>query len=253
MSERSVKPTSRKRKEARQQGRVAVSSLIVGSMVWVGASLAVTALGGPIIRAAIDTITHLWSAPPNTNLELALQDARQASLRAIFLIGACVAAAFAVAVLARVAQIGFIWAPNRIGSGNQASLGHRVSQLFSWDKSVVALRGVAVFAVFGSLLGGILWFEKESIGRQLVSRDATFASMNWLAEWGLLIGGCLFAIGLLDYAYQRYRFEQSLHMTPDELRAEVQAVQANPQIGAGRRRLQQDLHSTTDGSGHRSS
>ena len=72
--------------------------------------------------------------------------------------------------------------------------------------------------------------------------------MNYVANWGLQIGGCLFVIGLLDYGFQLYRFEQSLYMTPEELRTEIQAVQANPQIGAGRRSLQQEIRSGRDNS-----
>ena len=49
-----------------------------------------------------------------------------------------------------------------------------------------------------------------------------------------------------DYAYQRYRFEMSLRMTPEEMRAEVQAVEGNPHIAAGRQGIRQAWQRSRD-------
>ena len=57
----------------------------------------------------------------------------------------------------------------------------------------------------------------------------------------LWIGGSLFILALLDYAFQRWKFEQDLMMTDQELRNEMKDSEGDPQIAAKRRQFHRQL------------
>ena len=55
------------------------------------------------------------------------------------------------------------------------------------------------------------------------------------------IAGALLVLALLDYRYQRCKFEQDLRMTPQEVREEMRNLQGDPQVIARRRAVQRQL------------
>jgi len=51
------------------------------------------------------------------------------------------------------------------------------------------------------------------------------------------VGLVLFALAILDYAYQRYRIEQSLKMSKQEVKDEMRSMDGDPKIKARRRQI----------------
>ena len=45
----------------------------------------------------------------------------------------------------------------------------------------------------------------------------------------------------IDYAYQRWKHEQDLRMSPQEVREEMKNLQGDPQVAARRRQVQRQL------------
>lgn len=92
-----------------------------------------------------------------------------------------------------------------------------------------------IVGVGGWLVGGH-WSEllSESMvpGEASEAGEAGAASrlLGWLTVRGLQLAGCvavvLLAMGVLDWFYQRWRFEQQLKMTPEEWRAEQRLEQS---------------------------
>ena len=60
----------------------------------------------------------------------------------------------------------------------------------------------------------------------------------WIA---LKVGAALLVLAMLDYAYQWWRHEQDLKMTPQELREELRNLEGNPQLIARRKQVRRDL------------
>ena len=66
--------------------------------------------------------------------------------------------------------------------------------------------------------------------------------MAQILLWTVLkIGAALLVLAILDYGYQRWRHEQDLKMTPQELREELKNLEGDPQLRARRKRLQREL------------
>ena len=59
------------------------------------------------------------------------------------------------------------------------------------------------------------------------------------SEATLKIGLVLCFCAMVDYGYRRYCFELSLRMTPEDVRAEVQAIEPNPWITSERKQRYQ--------------
>ena len=60
--------------------------------------------------------------------------------------------------------------------------------------------------------------------------------------WTVLkIGVALLVLAAVDYGYQRWRHEQELKMTPQELREELRNLEGDPQLRSRRKRLQREL------------
>ena len=51
----------------------------------------------------------------------------------------------------------------------------------------------------------------------------------------------LFVLAMLDYGFQRWKHEQDLRMTPQEVREEMRNLQGDPQVIARRRSVQRQL------------
>jgi len=242
MSDRTLAPTVKRRQEARKQGRVAASSPLVGAITWLGVAVMVAAFGARAVVRAKDTVEAVWSSQTSLSQLQELSFVREAVSSVVVFVIPVLAVVFLLAVLGRLAQVGFLWIPDRIlPKFDRIQPGQRFTELLSMEKFITALCGVAIFAAMGAVLWCGIWCQREAIVRTMLSEELGRTAVSYIANWGLQIGACLFVIGLLDYGFQLYRLEQSLYMTPEELRSEIQAVQANPQIGAGRRSLQQEL------------
>ena len=75
--------------------------------------------------------------------------------------------------------------------------------------------------------------EELGAGHAKVVLDA---SQEMAADWrGLIHGG--FTFGLADYAVRRWRYEQSLWMTRDELKEELKREEGDPMMRARIRKL----------------
>jgi flagellar biosynthetic protein FlhB len=99
---------------------------------------------------------------------------------------------------------------------------------------IVVIAGVAFASLYDkqeTILGmtGLGTFE---IGRELLSI---------LLMTGMKIGLALLVLAILDYAFQRWKFEQDIRMTPQEVREEMKNLEGNPEVLARRKHVQRQL------------
>src|SRR5690606_2862770 len=55
------------------------------------------------------------------------------------------------------------------------------------------------------------------------------------------IASALLVLGVIEYAFQRWRYEQDLMMTDEELREELKELQGDPQLQQRRKEMQTQL------------
>lgn len=150
----------------------------------------------------------------------------------------------AAGVLINLVQVGFLFLPQKLmpdlqrispleGFRRIFSLTGLVRLLFGLFKIVIvaSVALICLRAQAGTLLN-LVGLEVGPICRFLAE----------ISLWTCLkAGAALFVLALLDYAYQFWKREQDLRMTPQEVREEMKRLQGDPQVIARRRVVQRQL------------
>lgn len=245
MSDRTLQPTAKRRKQAREEGRVVASGQVVSAVVWLAFAALAFSFSGRFLSSATSQMQQVWSEPQSAGqlgswVQGCLAVAGAWVLPVVGII-------FVLSILTRLAQTGFIWAPNRIiPDTTRMNPASRLQSMFSPHKAFELLRGAGVVVCALLLVGGGIWFQREELLQLPVSADFESSGIRLLASWGLKLGLCLVVFAVIDYAVQRYRFEQSLMMTPEELRSEVKAISGNPAVATGRKRMRHEFESPAE-------
>ncbi|MFZ1933001.1 MAG: EscU/YscU/HrcU family type III secretion system export apparatus switch protein [Thermoguttaceae bacterium] len=245
-ADKSVEPTPRRRQQARREGQVAKSQDLgsalmllagVGILMSLGGGLVGflvsycrSQLGGqPWLAANADFITGQWNATLWTLARCLLP-----------ILGLLCLAGVAVNLL----QTGFLFLPQRVS----VDLG-RISPIRGWQRIFSSARmvhlgfGLLILTAVIGVAGVVLYNQREALlGLIALPPPALAAEMAQLMLWtALKIGAALLVLAILDYGYQRWRHEQDLRMTPQELREELKNLEGDPQLRARRKRAQHEL------------
>jgi flagellar biosynthetic protein FlhB len=237
----------KRRQLARAEGRVAASQQLTGVFVWFTMAVALMGLAFAGHDGLQGVFAELWNSPwgvgqPNAE---ALSD----RLSAAMVVGARTVVPYALfcmlaAIVGRLAQVGFLWAPSRIAPNvSRLNPAPRLADLCSSDALLRLVRELGLTAAALFALGWAFWTQRNELAGLTSAAPADFPSQlrEVVGSWSLRFAGCLALFAGWDYAYQRSRYEASLRMSPEELRAEIQAIQSNPQVAAGRRDLQRAI------------
>jgi flagellar biosynthetic protein FlhB len=235
-------PTPRRREEARRQGQVPFSAELVGSLVTLAGFVGL-ASAGPDLWA---TMTNVFrqDIPGAFHAEFDAATAAELFARTVARVLAALlpffAALLAVGIVASAAQVGFQLNSEKLEPDfDRLNPANGVSRLFSVAALVrggltllkVAALAVVAYTVLAPRGGVVLGLHR---GRLAAAAPAAWALIVRLAEH---LAAAVVAVTVLDYLYQRYRFEQSLRMTKEEVKRELKEEEGDPQIKARLRQM----------------
>jgi flagellar biosynthetic protein FlhB len=231
-SDKTEKPTPKKKREARREGKIARSQDVVA---W-------TALlvGTWLLTATVASTGHLLQDVLHRS-QRAIQLHDTHSAMAVFgaaLRGALVAAApligglMVVGVVGNIAQVG--WAPTTKTLAPKFSKVNPLSGL----KRMFSPNGiweVAKSALKVALLAGLTWSPLKAIATSMAMRGqvSIFAAAPEIGAAGLALvrriafGGL--AIAAADYMFQRRRINKSIMMTKQEIKDEHKQSEGSPE------------------------
>ena len=235
-------PTPRRRREARRQGQVARSRDLSSALVLLigTAILAVVApeLGRGLVRAlqqatrgAADGSVADWTA-------VAAAVVGAVAGETLLLLAAYASVAF----VADACQVGFYMAyPLLSPRLERLSPLRGLRRLVEgwWLRLVLAVaKGGAVLAV----VCAVLWLRADQFAGLAGAPVGTIVATSWsLAMWALAgAAATLLVLALADYGYQRWRHEQELRMTRQELKEELKRDEGDPMVRARIRSLQRE-------------
>ena len=251
--EKTLEPTPHRRQQARREGHVAKSQDL-GSAAMLLLGLAVLMmLGGALVEFLVEYCRsqlggQAWLTV-DADFVVGQWNATLWALgrRLLPILGLLCLAGVAVNVL----QIGFLFLPQRLafdfgrldplgGLRRIFSAADLVHLGFGVFKLIVVL-AVACVVLYSSARPSWGWPPGAAgAGR------ADGADPVWTA---LKVGAALLVLAMLDYAYQRWRHEQDLKMTPQELREELRNLEGDPQVIARRKQMQRRFGSKVIGGG----
>ncbi len=234
--ERTEAPTSLQWDRAREAGLVARSPELAGALLLAGAAGLLAAVGPAILRGMLAAMRgglgSAGEALTPADASRGLLDACRPLLLPVLglLLGLC-----GIALLAGALQVGL-----RLRLDRCTPDPSRLMRPPSASSRRMAVRTVAAVAKL-ALLAAVTCATFRGMLPQFAALPRLSAS-ELPAAAGALLGAVtvrilpvLLLLGLLDYAYQRWEFHQSLRMTPREVAQDLKDLEANPQLRRRRR------------------
>lgn len=149
----------------------------------------------------------------------------------------------AATILASVLQTGFIWLPNKIKlDATRMSPQHWWQQITRRSRWVECLGSGCRATIILAVVLVTLWTQRTELA-QLSFKHASGVEqggLQVLSSAAIRVALVLLAIASIDFFWQRWKWNQSLRMTPDELKEEQQEQQGQRGYN-GERLLQQGL------------
>jgi len=236
-------PTPRRRQEAREQGNIARSPDLCAAVLVLTAMLMLSWYGPGVVDALRALMAEMLSGRALNNLDLhSLFISVLASIRAIAVAMApLLLGAMLVAVLVNLAQVGLLFNPKRLQPHLDALNPVKgITRLFSRGNGLVQL----VMNLLKLLLVGVVAWSAV-VGRLdqiIASQQQGFAQIFLLAgsivyAIAIRIGLVLLVLALVDYFWQRWRREQQLRMTKQEVKEEMRRMEGDPHVKQRRKQL----------------
>jgi flagellar biosynthetic protein FlhB len=242
-----IHPASpRRRQQAREQGQVAKSRDLAQAVVLLCGVAGLIYGGSGIARFFGQFARNQWSGPSwqTANAEQVVSQWNQtiASLAQSLL--PLLLLLLAVGVVVHLGQTGFLIRPDRlVPQWSRLNPATGIQRLFSADPFVGLAFGLLKVAAVLVVVGWSCWSQRERwLGLAAQETPALAAGFLELVLWMTVkAAGALLVLGVIDYAWQRWRFEQKLRMTPEELREELRQQEGDPQQIRHRRERQRIL------------
>lgn len=244
--EKTEPATPKRRREARQKGQVARSNELSSAMVLLAAVLFIFKILPLLGADFLGFATFMWQNSYTKDLSISSAGywLWQMFLVAGRLVVPLFAVVFLIALFSSTAQVGFLLT----GKPLTPSLS-KLNPLEGW-KRLFSKRALAELfkSLFKLLAVGfiayrsgadILEWAQTSIG--VINRQAITVLFQIVFATTLRIVFFLFALGILDYIYQRYEFSKSLRMTKQEIKEEYRQAEGDPQLRARMRERQRLL------------
>ncbi len=236
-------PTPRRRTEAREQGNVARSQDLTAAILILAAMMLLNAFGPRLVTALKSILLEMLG--PGSFADAGIGSAQDAMLRAVLLIAGALAPLLlgiaVIAILVNLAQVGLNFNPQRLapnlavlnplrGLGKIFGGGRGFVRFFLDILKILLLGAVGYSAIHERLVQIVMVQQLSFLQIFLLGADVVYSI-------GIRIGLALLVLAIIDYAYQRWRVEQELKMTKQEVKDEMRRMEGDPKIKQRRRQI----------------
>ena len=244
--DKSHDPTQHRRDEARKQGQVVHSQDLGSAALLLAGIILLLALGnGPVEFFGVYTQRQLggdaWlSADPQfvtshwVDTGIALAKVMLPMLGFVML----------TAVIANLAQTGLLFLPEKVAMDiTRLDPLKGLGRIFSLANLVKLIFGIFKIILVGAVAYWSLYSRRDEILLVTAMELPQIASFIIdITLWtSLKIAAALVILSILDYGFQRWKHEQDLKMTHQEIREEIKEQNGDPQMVARRRQVQRQL------------
>jgi flagellar biosynthesis protein FlhB len=244
--EKSQDATPHRRQKAREEGQVAKSQdlgsavlLLVGMLIFLTAGRTASEFVADYSRRLLGG--EAWIAA-DTSFFMSVWNGTVVGLAGVLLpiFGLMLVAAIVV----NLAQVGFLFLPNKVQPDiTKIDPMKGAKRLFSMQSVARLVFGLFKVMVVACVAYFSLYSEKETIlGLSALSVGEVTAYITETLIWTTIkIAVALLILAILDYAFQKWKHEQDLKMTQQEVREEMKNMEGDPQMAARRKQVQRQL------------
>ncbi|QDU97601.1 flagellar biosynthesis protein FlhB [Lignipirellula cremea] len=238
--------TDHRREQAREQGQIPKSQDLSSAVLLAGAlmvfywwGLGIFEFIGRLMQQQLGGDAMLTVSP-----ELAVSLFRAVLIDLAWALLPLLLGLFLLAIIVQVGQVGFLFLPQKL----QFNMKHinpmeGAKRLFSLTNVVrfgFGLFKVTLIAITAVVSLVTQWPTILALSDTGVGQIATFLAS--LIFWTCVrIAGLLLVLAVAEYAFQRWKHEQDLRMSTQEMRDELKNQQGDPQMIARRRAVQRQL------------
>jgi flagellar biosynthesis protein FlhB len=244
--ERTIPATQRRREEARKKGQVAKSREVNSAVILLAALASLSLLAPTLLREIGNTFGFFIAAPHYANLTKAdVPGLLMLAMERFFIIlSPFLIVMVIVSVLVNVLQVGFLLSSEAIQpKGERINPVEGFKRLFSKRSLMELLKSILKIFVVGYVCFYTI--------RQAIPQLATLSDRGlndifyFLGVIGFRVGIraaiVLIVIAVIDYAFQRYDFEESIMMTQEEFKQEMKQMEGDPHVRARIRSIQREM------------
>lgn len=244
--EKSFDATPHRRQQARQKGQVAYSQDLGSAALLLVAAGLLWGLGPRLNDfAARLLVRNLGHVGPLTGDRQVVFAEMQKSIEGVGLaILPILLLLMLAAVAASVFQVGFLFVPERLAPDvSRLSPLKGVKRIFSLQGMARLGFGLLKVAVVVATATVTIWMRREEILHAAAMEVPQVTSLLLQVSLATLlwVGLALLVLALLDFAFQRWKHEQDLKMTHQEVREEMKNLQGDPHIVARRKAVQRQM------------
>jgi len=218
--------TPRRRQQAVREGQIGRSYELGSALALLGACATFSMWGQQLSVFFEQLVTHQLGDQPDltARTDTIVFQLRQLCVVVGITVGPILGLLLLLTIASHGVQVGFLWLPHKLkpdwsrldpvqGFQQRFQVAQLIRFLIGTWRLILGL-GIAIV---------MLWQERVWILQCLSQHPADVAGelLQFTVRILTAISGMLVAVGLGDYLYQRWRHEQALRMTAEELREEL--------------------------------
>jgi flagellar biosynthesis protein FlhB len=244
--EKSFEATPHRRQEAREKGQVAFSQDLGSAALLLLGVFLLMILGGGVMQFCAVLMQHQLGELPElvTPQETLLHEWLRIAMQLFIVLSPILGLLVLGGVMASVLQVGFLWVPDRVAPDiSRLNPLEGLKRIFSLTGTMRLGFGLVKVLLVSAIAIGIMWMRWEEVmragalgiaelGKFLI--DISLDTVLWVAV-------ALVILAVFEYSAQRWKFEQDLRMTHQEVREEMKNLQGDPNIVARRRAIQRQM------------
>ncbi len=244
--DKSQDATPHRRQQAREQGQVAKSQDLGSAVLLILGVLCMMMLGGGLVEyfgyfcqrqlgrkawlsADVDFAVDQWNEILQGLSPVVLP------IFGILILGA---------ISVNLAQVGFLFLPDKLAPDiTRLDPLKGLAKLFSMTSVMRLIFGIFKIMVIAAVAYLSLYTHRDTIlgmTNMEISQIALFL-IEILLSTAMKIAVALLVLAILDYAFQKWKHEQDIKMTSQEVREEMKNLEGNPEVIARRRAVQRQL------------
>ncbi len=249
LEEKTEDATQSRRDEWRSQGQVSQSKEVGAALVvlattgaiYISSTWAFSGIRG-LFNDLLGDLNHFvmrdWSA--GTVIKLGSYVAKML----LYILGPIVGAALVVGIVGTLLQVGFLWTTRPLEPDlDRINPLSGLKRIFSLDGLFETFKAAIKFIIVGVVA---YIFLKDWVFQAGGLWDVEAAGVSvFLGRHAIkilfVIGLSMFIMALLDYGFQKFRYEQRIKMTKQEAKQERKQVEGNPQVKARIRAIQRQV------------